>query len=59
MRITLFVLLMFCATGCVMPFSGKRNVKCDINILGNTCKWESSVAGQYYESPLAIDAGKK
>jgi predicted lipid-binding transport protein (Tim44 family) len=44
----LFGLLMLCS-GCSSFFDldGKRDVGVEINILGNTVKWQSSVNGEY------------
>ena len=38
--------LLHCA-GCALPFTGERNIKCHMNILGNTLEWESTVSGEY------------
>jgi hypothetical protein len=39
--------ILMLAAGCVMPFSGERNLACKVNILGNTVEWNSAVAGSY------------
>lgn len=33
-------------SGC-MTFGGKRKIKCNVNILGNTVEWEPEVNGDY------------
>jgi len=45
MKTALAILALVALTGC--GFGGKRNVKCNINILGNTVEWESLVDGAY------------
>jgi hypothetical protein len=48
------LLLVSLVSGCA--FSGKRTVSLDMNLLGNTIKWKSTVDGGYVDVEEPLDA---
>lgn len=51
MKILTLGIILLMGAGCTMPFSGKRDATCKINILGNTFEWTSTLSGEYDKKP--------